>query len=109
MSDIDWNLGVTGFTRLVISLSYLGLVLIIYRDRMKMPPKKRPARAFLAVVCLSWAIWYMALALLDPPPYPWGSLTRALHLPLVAALAVNLWSADLWRKKWPDGDNGKDE
>lgn len=54
----------------------------------------RTSRIFLAHSLVLWSVWYVVLAVFNPPINPWGVLNRALWLPLAAALInmVAVWS-----------------
>lgn len=81
-------------TRLAVAVGYAALTVVLVRLLPATLPDRRPARIALAATTALWSAWYLALALLDPPAYPWGVLNRALHLPLIVSVWLNVWAAN---------------
>lgn len=79
-------------SRVLIATGYLILAGWLWKVMPAVPPWSRPARWFLIVVCAVWAVWFLTLAVLRPPPLLWVITTnRMLHVPTVVALGLLIW------------------
>lgn len=79
-------------TGALIAILYAVLAWVAYRTIPVILPMIRPARRFLAVVALSWSVWYVYLAVYTPPLFRWQvQMNRALHIPLIVAIGFNIW------------------
>jgi len=87
-------------TRLGVGLGYLGVALWLYAKRGQYlhPAANYMVSRLLGVAALVWGVFYLSLALIDPcVTSSLTLLTRVLHLPIIAALALRAFFLGRYR------------
>ena len=83
----------TQATRILVAIGYGTVTYIILNTISAVHPGLRPARWFLAFATFAWCVWYSYLAVTGPEfSEPWLVLRNVLHIPLLAAVGLNIWA-----------------
>ena len=85
-------------TRAAFAVLYLSVAVYSMSTTDHLSPRRRPARRFLTGALLGWAAFYLFLAFVDPAPVAWvRGVSRALHIPLVAAIGLAIYAQHVER------------
>ena len=82
-------------TRILVAIGYGAVTYIILTSIATVHPGLKPARWFLAFATFAWFVWYTYLAITGPEfSEPWLVLRNVLHIPLAAAIGLNIWAVN---------------